>query len=106
MTNIMTLGLIDQLSKNSKTCMLFFPPRLRRQTEVTSDQTQVQRTWCVSRPKLEGLGFGSSAKLYDQRSLLFWDGLIRSHLGMALVQSEFISVCVGLIQGRVKRTLV
>ena len=43
--------------------------RLRCQTKVTSDQTQVERTRCVSRPKLKALSFGSSAQLYNQRSL-------------------------------------
>ena len=38
------------------TCHIFTP----RQTEVTSDQTQVERTWCVSGTKLQGLGIGSS----------------------------------------------
>ena len=46
---------------------------------MTSDQTEVQGTPCVSRPNLQGLVFDSSAQWNDQRSLGTGDGLIRSH---------------------------
>ena len=59
---------------------------------------------CVPRPKLQVLGFGSSAQYYDQRSLPDGNGLviglfqphesmIRGHFGLEMVWSE---VCSGL----------
>ena len=60
-------------------------PRWRCQMDVTSDQIQVQRTRCVYKPKLQGLGFGSSALKYDQRSPRPGDGPNKSQCWMVMV---------------------
>ena len=59
-------------------------------SDLWSDQVQLAR--CVPRPKLQGLGFGSSAQWYDQRSLRSGDGMIRGHFVLGMVWSEVTSV--------------
>ena len=80
-------------------------------SDLWSDQ--VQRTRCVPRPKLQALGFGSSAQYYDQ-SAQYYDP---RDFGLGMVWSEVILVCGwydqrslqdgnGQIRGGFKRTLV
>ena len=57
--------------------------------------TQVQRTRCVSRPKLRGLGIGSSALNYGKRSLRSGDGLIQRSFpdGNGMISGHFRLGC-------------
>ena len=73
---------------------------------MTSDQTQAQRTWCVSRPKFQGLGFGSSAKQYDQRSLPDVNGLISGQFPLSWSDQGRIRAHFSLIRGNFERIFV
>ena len=73
-------------------------PRLKCQTEVNSDQNQMQSTPCVSRPKLRGLGFGSSKQYYDQRSMRPGDGLIGGFFRLGFSDQRWTQAPISLIR--------